>query len=434
MISLRHVRLKSSNWLIVGAIAFAALAALSVQASEEGAPSPILEKLGPSISLRGAFWDRDKSYSSRRGYLASSAWLTLRPKEVLSSKLFFDGYLAKNDTIGSPKYFAEAREAYLERSMGSLDLRIGRQVIVWGRGDKVNPTDQWSSKNFTLLTTDDEDSRLGAGALNLALNLDRYRLIAIWQPEWRMPNYPIPPISGISLSYVDPGKAAYRQFGLKLDQTGGDFDGSLSFFNGPSRTPNLSVLSAGPTGVNVGLNFETVQVYGGDIAFNLGSYGFRAEAAYTASADSAGTDPLKFNPEFYGVLGADRTLFENLNLNFQFLYKHVFKFQNVREIADPNTQSMAVQQNLISNQLRNNQLGISFRPSYKFFNETLEVEAAYVQWFYNPGGLLRPKATYAVNDHLKAIAGGEVYFGQRDSFFGRLQDVSSVFTELRYSF
>jgi hypothetical protein len=42
--------------------------------------------------------------------------------------------------------------------------------------------------------------------------------------------------------------------------------------------------------------------------------------------------------------------------------------------------------------------------------------------------------TYAFNDKLKGVVGGEVYGGPSDSTFGVLKHASSVFTELRYLF
>jgi hypothetical protein len=430
-----------SNKVVSAGLALIGLLTVGTAVADDEAATTLSSALGPTVSLRTAYWNRDKSYANQRNYLASSAWLSLRPAEFFEIKTFFDGYVASNDLSRafdtpagtSSKAIFEAREAYAERSFGALDLRVGRQIMVWGRADKANPTDQWTSKNLTLLTTDDEDQRLGLFSVNSTINFEDFRLIALYQPEWRFPIYPIPPISGVTLNNQQPTAPA-QQFGLKLDRTGGDLDWSVSVSNVISRTPNLSVLSAGPGGTSLGLNYEFVRVYGGDFAFNLGGYGVRGELAYTQSNDRDGRDPLRFNSELYAVLGADRSFIENLNFNFQVLYKHVFGFQRPDSISDANTRLLASQQNLIANQLGADRFGLSFRPGYKMLNDTLEFELAYVQWFYEFGGLVRPKVTYAINDQLKVIAGGEAFFGQQESFFGRLAETSSLFTELRFSF
>jgi len=399
----------------------------------ETSQDSILRKLGPSVSLRSGVWNRDRNYSSDRGFVGSSIWLNLKPEPIEGVQAYMDAYVINNDLTRRLNSTVELREGYLERSFGQLDLRVGRQVLVWGRGDKVNPTDSWTTKDMKLLGTDDEDQRLGVFTVSGVLNFGDYRLMGVFQPEWRSPVYPIPPISGVVLEYLRP-ELPGQQFGIKLDRTGGVVDYSFSIANVIARTPNLSVLSAGGAGTRIGLNFEKVQVFGADFAWNIGEFGFRGETAYTRSADSSGLDPLKFNAEIYSVLGVDRSLFENFNLNLQMLHKHVFNFQDVNSIQDPNLRLLAGQQNLIANQLGADRFGISLRPSYKLWNDTLEFEVAYLQWFYEVGGLIRPKVTDAVNDHLKVIAGLEKYFGLQDSFFGRLSELSTGFAEIRLSF
>ena len=49
--------------------------------------------------------------------------------------------------------------------LGRLDVRAGRQIIAWGRADGVNPTDNLSGQDLTLLVPDDVDRRLGTTAV-----------------------------------------------------------------------------------------------------------------------------------------------------------------------------------------------------------------------------------------------------------------------------
>jgi hypothetical protein len=77
---------------------------------------------------------------------------------------------------------------------------------------------------------------------------------------------------------------------------------------------------------------------------------------------------------------------------------------------------------------------MTLRPSYKMFNETLEMEVAFVRWFGKGESLIRPKVTYAFTDKFKGILGGEIYSGPPDSTFGLLKHASGAFTELRFNF
>ena len=406
---------------------------LALAAEPKNLPAQAWSTLGGSGSLRLAGWTRDRSYSADRGFLPASFCLNFKPEEYLGFQTFFDGYLASNDLIRSSPVGIEARELYIERKFGDFDLRVGRQVTVWGRADKVNPTDSLSTRNYKLLQTDDEDQRLGVFATQLTYNIQTVRLIAVYQPEWRAPIYPIPPLPGISVANLDPS-GAERQFAFKLDQTGGTVDWSLSYFNGLSKVPDLKLVSAGAGGINVGLQYSRVDVLGGDFALNLGKFGIRAESAFTRTANSDGQDPLARNSEIFSTLGADYSVTENFNVNGQLLYRHVFNFQDPSAIGDPNTRALAIQESLISNQLGSDRLGLTLRPSFKAFNDTFLAEVALVNWFTEIGGLARPKITYAFTDSIKGIVGAEIYYGDSGSFFGRLASLTTVFAEVRLGF
>lgn len=391
------------------------------------------DALGISGSLRAGYWSQDKNFTNNTGYSVNSAWLTLRPKEVEGFKFYLDGYVQEQDLARKEDAHSELREFYVEKSIGSFDFKVGRQITVWGRADRVNPTDNLSVSNLKLLMTDTEDQRLGVAAVQAVYNFGQYRLIGIYIPEWRSPTYPIQNSAGANVSEIS--KSSFQnQFGIKLDNSGGAVDWSFSYFDGFSKTPDLSLVSASSSGLNVGLNYNRIRVIGSDFALNLGSYGFRGEAAYTRTENSDGANPLIQKPNLYAVIGGDRTFFENFNVNAQIMYRHAFGFQDPARISDPNIRTVASIESIITNQQFEDQAGMTLRPSYKMFNETLEMEVAFVRWFGKGESLIRPKVTYAFTDKFKGIVGGEIYSGPPDSTFGLLKHASSAFAELRYNF
>jgi hypothetical protein len=333
------------------------------------------------------------------------------------------------------RWLGDLREGFVETSIGAFDIRAGRQVLVWGRADKLNPTDTLSVKDYRLLTTDDEEQRLGLTTLRTAWNLSEgTRLVLVWQPEWRAPGLPIPPLGqGITLSNQQPVGAS-RQWAMKVDHTSSAFDFSLSYFDGISRTPDLELLSAGPSGVDLGLAFRRIQVIGADFASTLEGWGLRGETAYTITQDPSDSNPLIQNAGIFTVLGAERSLTEGLSISAQYLNRWVEDFSDITQGADPTTRPLLVSQTINTQQQVRMNHGFSLRPALKLMNETLEMELAWVGWLTTGGQLLRPKITYAISDHFKAIAGAEIYSGPTDSFFGRLRDVSSAFAEIRATF
>jgi hypothetical protein len=188
------------------------------------------------------------------------------------------------------------------------------------------------------------------------------------------------------------------------------------------------------SGLNVGLNYNRIRVIGSDFAVNLGRYGFRGEVAYTRTENSDGTNPLIQKPNLYAVIGGDRTFGEYFNVNAQIMYRRVFGFQDSAQLSDPDIRTVASIESIITNQQFQDQAGMTLRPNYQMFNETLEMEVAFVCWFGKGESLVRPKVTYAFTDKLKGIVGWEIYGGPPDSTFGLLKHASSAFAELRYNF
>ena len=140
------------------------------------------------------------------------------------------------------------------------------------------------------------------------------------------------------------------------------------------------------------------------------------------------------NAGVFTVLGAERALTDGLSISAQYLNRWVDDFNDITQGATPSTRALLVSQAINTQQQVRMNHGFSLRPALKLMNETLEMELAWVGWLTTGGQLLRPKLTYAISDHFKAIAGAEVYSGPAESFFGRLSDVSSAFAEIRATF
>ena len=170
------------------------------------------------------------------------------------------------------------------------------------------------------------------------------------------------------------------------------------------------------------------------MAVNVGRIGLRAEGAYVDTEDGAGRDPFTKNPLLFVVVGGDRTFREYLNLNVQYIYRFVRGHQAVRAGLSTIEARVADLQAILNNQATRVQHGASFRVSHKWLRETLEAECAAVGYFGPDGLALRPKVTYALTDHWKALAGAEVYRGDSSSVFGLLRPNSTAYLEARWSF
>jgi len=429
-------------WTVRVALALISLAAQTAMGdplpgphSAEPERSLMKDILGLSGSVRADYFSKDKSFSGKTGYAVGSVWATAVPQEVAGIRTYFDARLQGQDLTRGSRVSSDLREAYAQTALGNFDLRVGRQITVWGRADKVNPTDAWSTRNYTLLVPNDEDQRLGVASLQGTWNLGAYRVIGLWQPEWRSPVLPIPPLPpGISLQNIAPTRPA-GQFGIKLDHSGEGVDWSVSYARSINRTPDLAIVSQGlPAGTSVAPLYRHVEVIGADAAVPVGQYGLRAEIAYTKTGNRGGNDPFAQNNNVFAVFGVERTFIGELNVNAQYLYRRTFDLRDPDPNAAPDIRLLTLEERVLSNQLATNTHGASLRINYKAWNETLEMELAGVVWFKNGDTAIRPKVTYAFTDRLKVILGGEIYRGPGRSFFGQLNPTSTAYAELQFGF
>ncbi len=406
-------------------------AAAAVVPEDSGsADASLTSRANLSGSLRGSAWDIPNNPAGNSKIGIGELWLKAAP-HIGDAALVMEGWARDTDVNHAAQKSGMLREGYLSLGAGDADFRIGKQIIVWGRADQLNPTDNLTPRDNTLYIPDIDDQRFGAMAARITYNFSGVSMTGIWLPYFRPSKQPLPPLPGISYSETVPGGGEYA---FKLEQTGGAVDWSMSYFHGFDQNPDISIGSASPAGVVLSLQHHRIRVLGADAATTVGRFGLRAEVAYTWTEDSAGLDPFVKNPFFYGVVGGDRTFFEYLNINLQYFVRQVSNYSDPTAIADPMLRTVAIQQAVLSNQLDHVQQGMSLRIADKWLNETLEGEIAGIANFTRHDFMLRPRLAYAFDDHWKGTLGAYVYRGGSNTFFGFLKDRSGGFVEMRYSF
>jgi hypothetical protein len=442
----------TSRLLSVGALGFYVLTTQVVAAPTEGdepsmAPPEVSDKsvprsvawrdglrsVGITGSLRGGYWTSDRRLDDESHIAVASAWVKLDKKLQNGIGLYAEGYLANEDVFGEQRDNSHLREAYVEGRKGQFDYRVGKQTIAWGRADRLNPTDNLTPRNFTVLAPDVDEDRFGAlsakGMWNFTASTS---LTAIWLPEFRPNVVALPPREGIR--YAEAIPTSSRTWAIKLDQSGGAVDWSLSYFDGFDLAADISRGPVNGATTTINLHHNRLKVFGGDIATTRGDYRYAFEAAYTRTEDPDGVDPGIKNPFFYGVLGIERDFGNNLDVIVQMFVRQVQKYSSPEDIADPAMRGIAIQQAVANNQFDRNQEGVSVRIAKKWFNETLEGELAAVMLVNRTGYSVRPKVTYAVTDALKVMAGVEWFRGSDKTTYGILEKNKGLFAEARYFF
>jgi hypothetical protein len=415
------------------------LAASSAVAQDSGAsaePEPSrLQQAGISGSIRAGYWSSTRNLDSEDPLGGAMIWLkSTRPLSPHVSFLI-EGWTALRGPASNGDATGELREAFVDLRFGRLDVRVGRQIVAWGRADGVNPTDNLTGEDLTLLTPDDDDRRLGTTALRVSYYWGDVSFTGVWLPEFRGHRFPLPPAPGMTVVRERPEWPA-DQWALRAEQTGHAVDWSVSYFQGRDLTPDLvtQLAPASDSVAAISLAHHRVRAFGADMAANVGHIGLRAEGAYVDTEDTRGQDPFTKNPSLFIVVGGDRTFGEYLNLNVQYLYRFVRHYRVADEGLSVAAGRVAELQGILNSQTQRAQHGASFRVAYKWLRETLEGECAAVGFFGPEGVALRPKLTYAVSDAWKVVIGTELYRGESSSLFGLLRPNSTAYVEARWSF
>jgi hypothetical protein len=418
----------------VGAILLIWAVPVGAQSPDRDAGLEPLERAALSGSVRAGYWTSSRTLDGSQHFATAALWLKTGTKLAEKASLVVEGWVMNQDLFREEGTVARLREAYAGLGLGPLDVRLGKQIIVWGRADRVNPTDNISPRDFTLLVTDDDDQRFGVPAVTATYYAGSFSVTGVWLGGFEPHVTPLrrldPPFTIRERVPADP----VSQWAVKLDHTGGGFDWSVSYVDGFDPFPDLGIDRVTSAGVELLHRHHRIRVVGADAATTVGRYGLRGEAAYTFTEDPAGDNPQVKNPFFLMVVGGDRTWAGHFNINLQYIFRFVVHHQSPGDLADPLVRGVATQQAISSNQLDRIQHGASVRISQKWLNDTLEAEVASILSLTRLDYAVRPKVTYAFTDRWKGIVGADVFRGEPRSFFGNLRDNTAVYAEIRWSF
>ena len=368
-----------------------------------------LSQLGVTGSFRTGYWSSNRLYDDVSGVGTASAWLKLEKKLDNGIGVFAEGYSAREDFRTDGNSRSSMREMYVETRQGDLDFRVGRQIIAWGRTDRLNPTDNLTPRDARLMAADIDEDRFGSLAAKASWNLtanDSLTLVLL--PEFQ---------ANKSYSkYTEVIPTANNQWAIKYDQSGKAIDWSVSYYDGYDLSPDLSASY-------VYEHYRT-KVLGMDIATTIGSNRFALESAYTQTQDMNGTNEYIKNPFLYTVIGVEHDFGNNTSGIVQIFNRHVYNYTT--PTAD------GLYHAIFSSQLDRNQDGISIRIAKKWLNETLETELAGSTLLERNGYSLRPRVTYLWSDSIKLLAGYEYYEGNSNTYYGYLKKNNTLFMELRY--
>lgn len=419
----------------------ARLAASAKSAESSGFPESFISRvsLDHQHSLRTEFWSGDRLLSDQGSLLQASIWSQLKVDAGDAGQILAKGWLRQQSSqhvsVPAPARGA-LRELYWRFQAGDIQLRLGRQLLAWGRADGVNPTDNLSPRDFRLLTPEDSDQRTGSNALQLIFNSSAGQFSLTAMPALNSHRLPLPQVTGIQL--VQAEAEHQRAFALKWDYSGEGLDASLSVVRGPDLMPGLNRVSMTAQGLQLLLRPAQATVFGADLSATAGGLIWRAEAAYSRYTDSVSADSVAMlqpkRDQWMLVAGPEAELGGSTTLGVQLLMQQVRDWRDPADLPDTLLQRLAMQQAAFQNQTRASQTGFTWRLATRKLNDSLLAEVSGVMLAPQRAGLWRAKVDYALNDRWHLQGGAERYFGPRSHFFGQLKDNQPFYLQLRAGF
>jgi hypothetical protein len=325
-------------------------------------------------------------------------------------------------------------EAYAGWQAGSLDLRLGQQIMAWGRADGLNPTDNLAPRNLRTRLPFDDDQRFGTLAARAAWALQAGTDLTLVYTPWFTPSrVALPSLPNPVHEQRPQRSAANSVWAAKLDRSDAGLDASLSLYHGPSLLPELRLLGVDERGPHLQTRYDRVTVFGADMARTFGRTALRTEAAWLRPRAADDGAPAVKKAQLYAVLGAERLLASGVNVNLQWWGRRVAGWTDPLATGTP-AQAQVAQQNAIGDgqQARFSQ-GLTLRLNAKWLGDTLEADLLWVGNLTQHDQFARPALHYAWSDSTRLSAGGVLYRGPAASLFGRKRADSRAFVELRHA-
>ena len=179
-------------WMVAIALTLAVPSrAQEVPAPEVPAPG-VFERLGVTGAVRAGYWSSTRNLDDEQHVGAGMLWL--KTSRRLSGRVSFlaEGWTSLRGPLEDGDATGEVREAFVDVRLGRFDVRAGRQIIAWGRADGINPTDNLSGQDLTLLVPDDADRRLGTTAVRASYYAGDLSFTGVWLPEFRGHEFALP--------------------------------------------------------------------------------------------------------------------------------------------------------------------------------------------------------------------------------------------------
>jgi len=331
-------------------------------------------------------------------------------------------------------------DTYIQgRLNDDIDLKAGRQIVIWGKSDNIRITDVINPTDNRLPgVTDIEYIRLPVTMAKFDWYVGDWDMAAMVIPEARVSIAPpigseffptdsslidgiTPPLTPTTTPTLQEPASSWdnMQYGLAAN---GVFSGwDLSFyaaniFDKDNHSDEVITVGATPS------DFVYSKIYMLGTAFNMvqGSWLIKGEAALLNGLRYSTTSDEKNRLDT--LLGLEYMGFANTSMSLELANRHIFSHEAVMNNAPDSVDKNTIQ--------------TIVRVTRNFMHETLEVTALanILGPDFNQGGFARVWGEYELAEALSLDLGVVFYQGGTNAYFEAIKANDRIFANITYSF
>lgn len=327
----------------------------------------------------------------------------------------------------------DLREANVTlRPLRFADIRAGRQILTWGVGDLLFINDLFP-KDFRsfFIGRDDEYLKAPSDAVRVSLFHDMTNVEIVYTPRFDADRF----IEGSRLSYFNPslGRIAGQdaiiepsrpavwfddnEIAVRVYRNIKTFEVAVYYYRGFWKNPE------GQTSDRT-IIFPRLSVWGASLRGPFQAGILSVEIGYYNSRDDPdGVFPLLPNSQFRYLIGYEREILPELTFSVQYYAERQSNFNVLRANLPPGVEADGRTRHLLT-----------FRFTKLAMNQNLTV-SLFNFWSPNEGdGHLRLRVSYKVTDAWRLEAGGNIFYGSQETFFGQFKNNTNIFIGSRLSF
>jgi hypothetical protein len=325
-------------------------------------------------------------------------------------------------------YDLELYEGYISHATPDWDLRLGRQIVRWGKTDQISPADNVNPQDLReFFIPELEERKIPNWMARIRLFPGDVTLEGIFVPffeenefdfsgtTWALlGNQP----NTLRIKESKPGKGLDNaDLGLRTSTSLAGWDVAASYLYATEKSPRLRFEPANPAGPTLHADYRRQHIWAVEFETTANKFGFRGEGAYfdkqtlhTESLDSVA------KPVTHSVIGVDYVGEQDWYANVQLSHQHVFAYES----------SILF--------LRRDNFYLNGEINREFWRGNTKLRLRYALDLNDGGSFLTPEAILSYYKNLELTLGANVFFGPTDSLFGRYRDNDQIFCEAKYYF